>query len=285
MTTVQLTATSVLHDGLKRDPLTSLTLSFILAVFLTALIGPALTVYDPLATNSALALRPPSWHALCGTDQVGRDIFTRIIYATRLDLFISTASVALALVVGSLIGSLAGFFSGWVDRIAMWMIDTIMAFPLFLLAMGIVAALGNSVENIIYATAIVNVPFYARTVRTEMNQRREAGFVEAARVSGNGSFRILAVHLFPIAIPQLVIQMTLTMGWAMLNAAALSFIGLGMRPPVPEWGIMVAEGANFIITGEWWVALFPGLALVLVVLSLNLLGDGMRDILDARERR
>jgi peptide/nickel transport system permease protein len=256
MTTVQLTATSVLHDGLKRDPLTSLTLSFVLAVFLTALIGPGLTVYDPLATNSALALRPPSWHALCGTDQVGRDIFTRIIYATRLDLFISTASVALALVVGSLIGSLAGFFSGWVDRIAMWMIDTIM-----------------------------DVPFYARTVRTEMNQRREAGFVEAARVAGNGSFRILAVHLFPIAIPQLVIQMTLTMGWAMLNAAALSFIGLGMRPPVPEWGIMVAEGANFIITGEWWVALFPGLALVLVVLSLNLLGDGMRDILDARERR
>lgn len=167
----------------------------------------------------------------------------------------------------------------------MWIVDTIMAFPLFILAMGIVAALGSSMENIIYATAIVNVPFYARTVRAEINQRREAGFVEAARIAGNGSLRVLAYHLFPTAIPQLAVQMTLTMGWAMLNAASLSFIGLGIRPPTPEWGIMVAEGASFIITGEWWVALFPGLALVAVVLSLNLLGDGLRDMIDARERR
>ena len=135
------------------------------------------------------------------------------------------------------------------------------------------------------ATAIVNVPFYARTVRAEINQRREAGFVEAARISGNGPFRILAFHLFPTTLPQLSVQMTLTMGWAMLNAAALSFIGLGIRPPTPEWGIMVAEGASFIITGEWWVALFPGLALMLVVLSLNILGDGLRDMIDPRERR
>ena len=126
----------------------------------------------------------------------------------------------------------------------MWAVDTIMAFPLFVLAMGIVAALGSSIENIVYATAIVNVPFYARTVRAEINQRREAGFVEAARVSGNGPFRILAYHLFPTTVPQLAVQMTLTMGWAMLNAAALSFIGLGIRPPTPEWGIMVAEGAE-----------------------------------------
>jgi peptide/nickel transport system permease protein len=242
-------------------------------------------VHDPLATNPANALRPPSLHSPCGTDQVGRDICTRIVYATRLDLFIATSAVVLAIVVGSVLGSVAGFFGGWTDRMAMWVVDTIMAFPLFVLAMGIVAALGSSVENIIYATAIVNVPFYARTVRAEINQRREAGFVEAARVSGNGSLRVLAYHLFPTTVPQLAVQMTLTMGWAMLNAAALSYIGLGIRPPTPEWGIMVAEGAGFIITGEWWVALFPGLALVLVVLSLNLLGDGLRDMIDARERR
>lgn len=276
---------TVLRDGLRRDPLTAITMGFVLAVCAIALVGPLLTFHDPLATDPSHALRPPSWTSPCGTDQVGRDICTRIVYATRLDLFIALASVGLALVAGCLVGSVAGFFGGWTDRIAMWAIDTVMAFPLFLLAMGIVAALGNSVENIIYATAIVNVPFYARTVRAEMNQRREMGFVEAARVSGNGPFRLLAIHLFPTAVPQLVIQMTLTMGWAMLNAAALSFIGLGIRPPTPEWGIMVAEGASFIITGEWWVALFPGLTLVLVVLSLNLLGDGMRDIVDARERR
>jgi peptide/nickel transport system permease protein len=280
---MQVTAT--LANGLRRDPLTAVTMCFVLAICIVALIGPELVWRDPLATNTSNALRPPSWTSPCGTDQVGRDICARIVYATRLDLFIAVASVGIALVVGSLIGSVAGFFGGWTDRIVMWVIDTIMAFPLFLLAMGIVAALGNSVENIIYATAIVNVPFYARSVRAEMNQRREMGFVDAARLSGNGPFRVLAVHLFPTALPQLAIQMTLTMGWAMLNAAALSFIGLGIRPPTPEWGIMVAEGASFIITGEWWVALFPGLALVLFVLSLNLLGDGMRDIIDARERR
>jgi peptide/nickel transport system permease protein len=276
---------AALQDGFRRDPLTAITAGFIVAVCALALIGPWLMVHDPLATDPANALRPPSLHSPCGTDQVGRDICTRIVYATRLDLFIATSAVALAILVGSVLGSVAGFFGGWTDRLAMWVVDTIMAFPLFVLAMGIVAALGSSVENIIYATAIVNVPFYARTVRAEINQRREAGFVEAARVSGNGSLRVLAYHLFPTTVPQLAVQMTLTMGWAMLNAAALSYIGLGIRPPTPEWGIMVAEGASFIITGEWWVALFPGLALVLVVLSLNLLGDGLRDMIDARERR
>jgi peptide/nickel transport system permease protein len=274
-----------LRDGFRRDPLTTATAGFLAAFCLLALVGPSLAVQHPLATDAARSLRPPMWQIPCGTDQVGRDICTRIIYAARLDLFIAISAVAIALVAGSALGSFAGYFGGWVDRIVMWIVDTIMAFPLFILAMGIVAALGSSMENIIYATAIVNVPFYARTVRAEINQRREAGFVEAARIAGNGPLRVLAHHLFPTAIPQLAVQMTLTMGWAMLNAASLSFIGLGIRPPTPEWGVMVAEGASFIITGEWWVALFPGLALVVVVLSLNLLGDGLRDMIDARERR
>ena len=277
--------TAALRDGFRRDPLTTATAGFLGAFCLLALLAPSLALNDPLATDAARSLRPPGWQTPCGTDQVGRDICTRIIYAARLDLFIAISAVAIALVAGSALGSVAGYFGGWVDRIAMWAVDTIMAFPLFILAMGIVAALGSSMENIIYATAIVNVPFYARTVRAEINQRREAGFVEAARIAGNGPLRVLAYHLFPTAIPQLAVQMTLTMGWAMLNAASLSFIGLGIRPPTPEWGIMVAEGASFIITGEWWVALFPGLALVVVVLSLNLLGDGLRDMIDARERR
>jgi peptide/nickel transport system permease protein len=276
---------STLQFGLRRDNLTSITLLVVAFVCIVALFGPFFASHDPLATDTANALKPPSWSNPCGTDQVGRDICTRIVFATRLDLFIAVGSVVLALVLGSLMGAFAGFFGGWVDRLVMWVVDTIMAFPLFLLAMAIVAALGNSLENIIYATALVNIPFYARTVRAEIAQRREAGFVDAARISGNGPFRILAVHLFPTTIPQLVVQMTLTMGWAILNAAGLSFVGLGIRPPTPEWGIMVAEGASFIVTGEWWVALFPGLALVAVVLSLNLLGDGLRDIVDARDRR
>ena len=162
--------------------------------------------------------------------------------------------------------------------------DTIMAFPLFVLAMGIVAALGNTVGNIILATAIINLPFYIRVARAEANVRRNAGWVEAARLAGNGNARILAMHLFPNALPPAMVQVSLNMGWAILNAAGLSFIGLGVRPPTPEWGILVAEGAQFIVSGEWWVSLFPGLVLMLAVFTFNLLGDALRDIFDPRRR-
>jgi len=250
-----------------------------------ALLGPYIVPYDPLASDTAAALKPPSAAHWFGTDQLGRDIFSRVIVATRLDTFIAVASVVLVFLIGGLAGIAAGYFGGWTDRVVGRIADTIMAFPLFVLAMGIVAALGNTVQNIIIATAIVNFPLYARVARAEANVRREAGFVQAARLSGNGEFRILLVHILPNIMPIMIVQMSLTMGYAILNAAGLSFIGLGVRPPTAEWGIMVAEGAGFIITGEWWVALFPGLALVLVVLSLNLLGDGLRDMIDARERR
>ena len=271
--------------GLRRDPLTVATLAALVLLVALAVFGPWFAPYDPLATHAIERLSPPSLTHPCGTDQLGRDICTRIVYAARLDLAIAIGAVLIAMLLGGALGAVAGFFGGWIDRFTVWLTDTIMAFPLFILAMGIVAALGNSVANIVWATAVVNIPFYARMMRTEINQRREAGFVEAARVSGNGRMRILMVHLVPCAVPPIVVQMSLTMGWAILNAAALSFIGLGVRPPTPEWGIMVAEGASFIITGEWWVALFPGAMLMGVVLCFNLLGDGMRDLLDARERR
>jgi peptide/nickel transport system permease protein len=269
----------------RRDVLFIVTLGLCGTVILLGVFGSLIAPYDPLSVNAAQQLMPPSLAHPCGTDQVGRDICSRIITATRLDLTIGILSAALALVIGGFVGAVAGFYGGWTDRLCMWIVDTIMAFPLFLLAMGIVAALGNSFANIVYATAIVNVPFYARTVRTEMMQRRNAGFVEAAQVAGNSRLRILAVHLFPCAIPGLAVQVSLTMGWAILNAASLSFIGLGITPPTPEWGLMVAEGANFIISGQWWVPLMPGAVLVVVVLSFNLLGDGLRDLLDIRERR
>ena len=162
--------------------------------------------------------------------------------------------------------------------------DTIMAFPLFVLAMGIVAALGNTVQNIVLATAIVNFPLYARVARAEANVRREAGFVQAARLSGNGEYRILLGHVLPNIMPIMIVQMSLTMGYAILNAAGLSFIGLGVRPPTPEWGIMVAEGAAFMVSGEWWIAFFPGAALMVAVFCFNLLGDGLRDIVDPQRR-
>jgi peptide/nickel transport system permease protein len=178
----------------------------------------------------------------------------------------------------------AGYFGGWTDRIVGRLADTIMAFPLFVLAMGIVAALGNTVTNIVIATAIVNFPLYARIARAEAAVRRDAGYVQAARLTGNGELRVLLGTLLPNILPIMAVQMSLTMGYAILNAAGLSFIGLGVKPPTPEWGIMVAEGASFIVSGEWWVALFPGLALMLAVFCFNLLGDGLRDIVDPQRR-
>ncbi len=248
------------------------------------LFGPYVVPYDPLASNTTSALKPPSAAHWFGTDQLGRDVFSRVIVATRLDFIIAVSSVALVFMMGGLSGVAAGFFGGWTDRIVGRIADTIMAFPLFVLAMGIVAALGNTVENIVLATAIVNFPLYARVARAEANVRREAGFVQAARLCGNGEFRILLTQILPNIMPIMIVQMSLTMGYAILNAAGLSFIGLGVRPPTAEWGIMVAEGAAFMVSGEWWIAFFPGLALMVAVFCFNLLGDGLRDIVDPSRR-
>ena len=272
------------HHVLTGNPVTLLAFGLLFLILLAGLFGPWLVPYDPLQTNPNQQLKPPSWVHWFGTDQLGRDVFSRVVVATRLDLIISVAAVALSFVFGSALGAVAGYFGGWTDRLVGRLCDTIMAFPLFVLAMGIVAALGNTVENIIYATAIINLPFYARMARSEVNVRRNAGFVLAARLSGNGDWRILAMHIFPNSLPPMMVQISLNMGWAILIAAGLSFIGLGVRPPTPEWGIMVAEGANYIVSGEWWLALFPGLALMLAVFTFNLLGDGLRDIVDPQRR-
>ena len=269
---------------LKENPITFFAFLMLFFFMITAILGPYLVPYDPLETNAKLALQPQYIEHLFGTDNLGRDVFSRVIVATRLDLTISVLAVLMSFIIGSFLGTLAGYWGGWLDVFLSRILDTIMAFPLFVLAMGIVAALGNTIENIIYATAIINIPFYARLVRAEVNIRREASFVHAAKMAGNSEFKILAIHIFPNTLPPMMVQVSLNLGWAILNAAGLSFIGLGVRPPTPEWGIMVAEGANFIISGEWWLALFPGLWLMLAVLTFNLLGDGLRDIFDPRKR-
>ena len=221
---------------LRENPVTGFAFGLFVLIVLAALLGPYIVPYDPLASDTAAALKPPSPAHWFGTDQLGRDVFSRVIVATRLDFFIAVASVALVFLMGGLAGVAAGFFGGWTDRIVGRIADTIMAFPLFVLAMGIVAALGNTVQNIVLATAIVNFPLYARVARAEANVRREAGFVQAARLSGNGEFRILLGQILPNIMPIMVVQMSLTMGYAILNAAGLSFIGLGVRPPTRGMG-------------------------------------------------
>lgn len=268
---------------LADNKITALAFALFALLVLAALLGPALVPYDPISAAGP-ALQPPSAAHWFGTDAIGRDVFSRVVAATRLDLGMAFAAVALVFIVGSFAGAAAGFFGGWTERIVSRLADTVMAFPLFVLAMGIVAALGNNVGNIVLATAIVNFPIYARIARAESLLRRDAGFIEAARLSGLGEMRILLTELLPNLLPIMMVQISLTMGYAILNCAGLSFIGLGIRPPAPEWGIMVAEGASNIISGEWWVALFPGLALMLAVFTFNLLGDGLRDLVDPRKR-
>lgn len=266
------------------NPVTFLAFVLCAGMILIALFGPMLVPHDPLATLSDKALQPPSRDHWFGTDQLGRDVFSRVIVATRLDLLISVSAVAMSFVCGAAMGACAGYWGGWFDKLSGRFLDTIMAFPLFVLAMGIVAAAGNTIQNIVIATAIINLPFYARVARAEVSIRRNAGYVQAARLSGNSEMRILMFKILPNTLPPMMVQLSLNMGWAILNAAGLSFIGLGVRPPTAEWGIMVAEGANYIISGEWWLALFPGAALMLAVFTFNLLGDGLRDLVDPQRR-
>jgi peptide/nickel transport system permease protein len=269
---------------LGENPVTLVAGILFVGFCLMALLGPALAPFDPMASDTMRALQAPSWRHWFGTDQLGRDILSRVIVACRLDIGIALASVALVFAAGGLAGLAAGFFGGWTEAFIGRIADTIMAFPLFVLAMGIVAALGNTIPNIVLATAIINFPLYARVARAETMTRREAGFVDAARLSGHRDAALLLRQVLPNIMPIMVVQMSLTMGYAILNAAGLSFIGLGVRPPTAEWGIMVAEGAAFIVSGEWWIALFPGATLMLAVFCFNLLGDGLRDIADPRRR-
>jgi len=269
---------------LRSNPITAAAAAGASLLVLIAIVGPSIVPYDPIASNVPRALSPPSADHWLGTDQLGRDILSRVVVATRLDLMIAASAVSLSFAAGALIGSLCGYAGGPVDRWIGRFVDVLMAFPLFVLAMAMVAAFGNKVENIIYATAIINLPFYIRFARAEVNVRRNAGWVEAARASGHSPLAVILRFLVPNVLPAMAIQISLNLGWAILNAAGLSFIGLGVQPPTPEWGIMVAEGARFITTGKWWLVAFPGLALMLAVLCFNLLGDGLRDILDPRMR-
>ncbi|KMO35530.1 ABC transporter permease [Methylobacterium aquaticum] len=274
------------HAGyvLRDNPLTAVAAAGAALLCLVALFSPWLTPYDPVASDVSVALQPPSAAHWAGTDQLGRDVLSRIIAATRLDLAIALSAVSLSFALGAVIGGVSGYAGGRLDRVVGRLVDVLMAFPLFVLAMALVAALGNRVENIVIATAIINLPFYIRFARAEVNVRRDAGYVEAARAGGEGHLAVVLRFLLPNVLPAMAVQISLNLGWAILNAAGLSFIGLGVRPPTPEWGILVAEGARFITTGKWWLVAFPGLALMLAVLCFNLLGDGLRDILDPRMR-
>jgi peptide/nickel transport system permease protein len=281
-----MSGTTLRHAGfvLRGNPVTAIAAVGLTLVVLAGVFAPWLAPYNPIASDVPQALQPPSAAHWCGTDQLGRDILSRLLLATRLDLAIAVSAVSISFAAGAMVGGFCGYRGGRLDRWVGRIVDVLMAFPLFVLAMALVAALGNRVENIVIATAIINLPFYTRFARAEVNVRRNAGWVEAARACGEGHMTVVLRFLLPNILPAMAVQISLNLGWAILNAAGLSFIGLGVTAPTPEWGIMVAEGARFITTGKWWLVGFPGLALMLTVLCFNLLGDGLRDILDPRMR-
>jgi peptide/nickel transport system permease protein len=269
---------------LRRNWLSAAALALIVLMILAAALAGWVAPYEPDATDADAALQAPSLYHWLGTDIYGRDLLSRIIYAARVDLAVAFGATALALAIGSSIGVAAGLYRGIVDLVIMRCVDSIMAFPAFILAMAITAALGNSVGNVLIAIALTQIPNYLRLIRGEIFRIREMEYADAARVVGNPAWRIMFIHLLPNALPPIIVQATLAMGYALLTMAALSFIGLGIQPPQSEWGSMTAEGAQFIVTGEWWLFLFPGLAIVLMVLSFNLIGDSLRDFLDPRMR-
>jgi peptide/nickel transport system permease protein len=275
---------SLLWCHLTRDRLSFGALCVIALIILMACFAPWLAPFDPDVTSAEDALQSVSWHHWLGTDIYGRDQLSRIIYAARVDLLVALAATAMALTTGSLLGAMAGYRGGWPDQLVMRLVDTIMAFPAFILAMGITATLGNTTTNVVIAIAITHVPIYTRLIRGEMLKVRETEYAEAARTVGNRAGRIVFVHLLPNCFPPLIVQATLAMGFAILTVATLSFIGLGIQPPQSEWGYMTAEGASYIVSGEWWLFLFPGCAIMVTVLAFNLVGDALRDLLDPRMR-
>jgi len=249
-----------------------------------AILAPLIVPLDPNEPDANAVLERPSWAHMLGTDDFGRDELSRIIIASRTDLLVPFVSTLLALAIGSLIGAICGFRGGWLDQIVMRMVDAVMAFPAFVLAMGLTAAIGSSITNLVLVIAVTQIPAYLRQLRAEMLREREMEYAHAARTIGNPTWRIVFIHLFPNCFPTLIVQATLAMGFALLTLAGLSYIGLGIQPPDSEWGEMVSEGASLMVTGYWWLSLFPGIAILMTVLIFNLVGDGLRDLLDRRTR-
>jgi len=256
-------------------------LIIIMANILVAVFAPWIATHDPLKIDISNQAAEPSMQFLFGTDEFGRDIFSRVIYGARISLFLCFLSVVFATIFGVIIGSVAGFYGKWVDNIIMRFMDAIMSFPAILLAIGIMAAVGASLYNVVIALGFVYIPRFARIVRGSVLSLKEKEFVEASIAMGNSDFVIIFRHILPNCIAPLVIQITASLAYAILAESALSFLGLGAPPPTPSWGNILTDGRNFMMDNAW-MTVFPGIAITLAVLGFNLFGDALRDILDPR---
>jgi peptide/nickel transport system permease protein len=285
--------TSRLHARLVRlygtarvfalNPLALVGVGIVVLLVAMALAAPLLAHGDPSGQDLSRRLRPPSTAFWFGTDELGRDIYTRILYGARITLGIVGLVVVIVAPIGLLVGCAAGYLGGFVDTVLMRVTDIFLAFPRLILALAFVAALGPGIENAIIAISLTAWPPYARIARAETMLLRESDFINAARLLGAGSLRIVFLHVMPLCLSSVIVRVTLDMAGIILTAAGLGFLGLGAQPPSPEWGAMISAGRKFVLD-QWWVAAFPGLAICIVSLGFNLLGDGLRDVLDPKQR-
>lgn len=276
---------SAVRDGIRRflrHP-TGVAGSIIVGFFVAAaLLAPVLRPYDAARDRDLRArLSPPSAEHWFGADELGRDVFTRVWHGGRISLRVGLAAVAIAVAVGTFLGLVAGYFGGWLDTVIVWALDILLAFPGILLAIAIVATLGPSLTNALIAISITQIPIYTRIVRSVVLSLRSSEYVQAAQALGSGSARIIGRHILPNAMSPLIVQLTLSIGVAMLDVAALGFLGLGAQPPDPEWGLMIRDGFSQFLRAPW-MSIFPGLAIFASVVGFNLLGDAVRDVLDPR---
>ncbi|WP_149141286.1 nickel transporter permease [Gemmobacter caeruleus] len=267
---------------LKRNPLAMAGLAIIVLLLVLAAFAPVLATHDPIAQNLQNRLQPPGspGHWL-GTDDFGRDIWSRIVYGARITLSVIALVAVTAPVLGLIIGTVAGYFGGWVDAVLMRVTDIFLAFPRLILALALVAVLGPGIENAVLAIALTAWPPYARVARAETLTVRNSDYIAAVRLQGAGPVRIIWGHIMPMCLPSVIIRVTLDMAGVILIAAGLGFLGLGAQPPLSEWGLMISAGRKYLFE-QWWVATMPGLAIFIVSLGFNLLGDGLRDVLDPR---
>ena len=265
------------------NPTALAALFVLIAVTVASLAAPLLSPYDPIAMEPARQFLPPSRENPAGTDLFGRDVATRVLYGGRFSLGIGLLAVAIAAIPGTALGLLAGYYGKQVDRFVGWLVDVMLAFPSILLALALIAVLGSGAANVVLAVGIAGVPHYARLVRGQVLATRRQPYVRAAWTVGCTHTRILLRHILPNILGPLIVLTTLDIGWAILNASALSFLGLGVQPPTPEWGAMLNEGRGYLRNAPW-VTTAPGIAIALTVLAVNLLGDALRDNLDPRQR-
>ena len=269
--------------ALLRNPLAVVGLVIVLGLVLVAALAPFIAPYSPIESNLGNRLAPPSAAHWMGTDELGRDIFSRVIHGARITLLIVVLVAAVSAPLGLLVGTVSGYFGGAVDRVLMGLTDVFLSMPRLILALAFVAALGPGIENAVIAIAITAWPVYARIARAETLTFRRSDFIAAVRMQGASHARVILVHVLPLCLSSTIVRVTLDMAGIILTAAGLGFLGLGAQPPLPEWGAMISRGRAFILD-QWWVATMPGFAIVVVSLGFCLLGDGLRDVLDPRRR-